>query len=79
MALSRHSMASVPLASQSSSEAQSIYRLWSNPEVSSEAILNSHSEGTVARAQACETVCRFKTVPSLTLRVIRKPWLGLSQ
>ena len=55
-ALSRHPTASVPLASQSSSEAQSIYRFWSNPKVSSEAILNSHIEGTVARARTCETV-----------------------
>jgi hypothetical protein len=46
----------VPLASQSSSEAQSIYRFWSNPKVTTEAILKGHIDGTVARARSCETV-----------------------
>lgn len=54
--LSKNPTASIPEATANSHEAQSIYRFWSNPKVSATAIVNSHAEGTVARALECQTV-----------------------
>ncbi|MGB0564275.1 MAG: IS4/Tn5 family transposase DNA-binding protein, partial [Spirulinaceae cyanobacterium] len=48
--LSKSPTASVPEATTDASEAQSIYRFWSNPKVSAAAIVNSHVEGTIKRA-----------------------------
>ena len=47
---------SVPKASGDASNAQSIYRYWSNPQVTPDAILNSHRDAVKQRANACETV-----------------------
>lgn len=58
-------MASVPEATENASEAQSIYRFWSNPKVSTASILNSHIDGTVARALKCETVLSIQDTTDL--------------
>jgi hypothetical protein len=54
--LSHHPTASVPLASRTSSEAQGIYRFWSNSTVMPETILQGHIDRTVVRAQRYQTV-----------------------
>lgn len=52
-------------ASSSDSQAQSIYRFWSNPQVNSVAILNSHIDGTVSRALSCQTVLSIQDTTDL--------------
>lgn len=54
--LSEKPTASVPEASGSSSEAKTIYRFWSNPQVKVEAIHKSFRDGVVKRAREQETV-----------------------
>ena len=63
--LSHHPTASVPEATQDASDAQSIYRFWSNPKVSVSSILNSHVDGTVARSRECETVLSIQDTTDL--------------
>ena len=63
--LSHHPTASVPVATQDASDAQSIYRFWSNSKVSVSSILNSHIEGTVSRARDCETVLSIQDTTDL--------------
>ena len=55
----------VPEASKSASEAQSIYRFWSNSNVSVSAILNSHIDGTADRSRACEAVLTIQDTTDL--------------
>ncbi|NEO88698.1 MAG: IS4 family transposase [Spirulina sp. SIO3F2] len=55
----------MPEATGNGSEAQSIYRFWSNPQVSAKAIVNSQAEGTVARALECKTVLSIQDTTDL--------------
>ncbi|UIE40703.1 transposase DNA-binding-containing protein [Leptodesmis sichuanensis] len=48
--LAEHPGASIPQASGSASESQSIYRFWANERVKPEQILASHRPSGVARA-----------------------------
>lgn len=45
--------------------AQSIYRFWSNPKVTPTAILQGHIEGTVSRAESCQTVLSIQDTTDL--------------
>ena len=54
--LGHNPTASIPLASRNSSDAQSIYRFWSNSKVMPETILQGHIEGTAARARGYQPV-----------------------
>jgi len=63
--LSHAPNASVPEATKSASEAQSIYRFWSNPKVTQAAILNSHIDGTIERSRSCETVLAIQDTTDL--------------
>lgn len=63
--LSKGPTDSVPQACGDASQAQSIYRFWSNPKVSVSAILNSHIDGTVARALSCQTVLSIQDTTDL--------------
>ena len=63
--LSHAPNASVPEATKSASEAQSIYRFWSNPKVTTAAILNSHIDGTTERSRRCETVLAIQDTTDL--------------
>lgn len=56
---------SVPEASKDASEAQSIYRFWSNPNVSVSAILNSHIDGTLKRLDSVDTVLAIQDTTDL--------------
>jgi hypothetical protein len=55
-ALSQHPEGSVPQVTKTDAESQSIYRFWSNPQVSAEQISQSHRDGVVRRAGNCQTV-----------------------
>ena len=63
--LSHAPNASVPEATENGSEAQAIYRFWSNPKVTVSAILNSHIDGTLSRAQGCETLLAIQDTTDL--------------
>ena len=63
--LSHAPNASVPEATKNASEAQSIYRFWSNPKVTLDAILNSHIDGTTERSRRCETVLAIQDTTDL--------------
>lgn len=54
--LSEHPGESVPQATSSASESQSIYRFWSNQQVKSHQILESHRAAVVARGNAIGVV-----------------------
>jgi hypothetical protein len=54
--LSRHPEASVPQATKTDTDSQGIYRFWANPQVSAEQIHQSHRDGVVHRARACQSV-----------------------
>lgn len=59
-------------ASISASEAQSIYRFWSNPKVSASAILESQVSATVSRGLDCETVLAIQDTTDLNFMSHRK-------
>ncbi len=63
--LSHAPNASVPEATKNASEAQSIYRFWSNPKVTVGAIVNSHIDGTIARSGSCKTVLAIQDTTDL--------------
>ena len=60
------------MATGNASDAQSIYRFWSNPKVSAEAIVNSHAEETASRALACQTVLAIQDTTDLNYTSHRK-------
>lgn len=55
----------MPQVSRNASVAQSIYRFWSNSNVSIESILNSHIANTVGQAQRCEDVLAIQDTTDL--------------
>lgn len=63
--LSHAPNASVPEATKNASDAQSIYRFWSNPKVTVGAIVNSHIDGTIARSSSCKTVLAIQDTTDL--------------
>ncbi|MEB3213777.1 MAG: IS4 family transposase [Leptolyngbyaceae bacterium] len=54
--LSEHPTESVPAATETASDSQSVYRFWSNPTVKAESILASHRDGVIRRSRAHEVV-----------------------
>ncbi|MGF1537346.1 MAG: transposase DNA-binding-containing protein, partial [Elainellaceae cyanobacterium] len=64
--LAEQPTASVPEASSSASEAQNIYRFWSNTNVKPRAILASHRDGVVKRARECQTVLAVQDTTDLS-------------
>jgi len=63
--LSHQPTGSIPEVTASASEAQSIYRFWSNPKVSAAAILNGHIAGTLSRIQPSQSVLAIQDTTDL--------------
>ncbi|MBD0270057.1 MAG: IS4 family transposase [Cyanobacteria bacterium Co-bin8] len=63
--LGKRPNASVPEATGSASESQSIYRFWANPKVSIRAIMASHRDGVMVRARGCQQVLAIQDTTEL--------------
>jgi hypothetical protein len=63
--LSEHPTASVPAATETVSDSQSMYRFWSNPAVKAESILASHRDGVLARCRPQSVVLAIQDTTDL--------------
>lgn len=67
-----HPSESVPQASASASESQSIYRFWANPQVKPEQILESHRASVVERANQQRVVLAIQDTTDLNFSGLKQ-------
>ena len=70
--LAEHPAESVPQASQTSSQTQSIYRFWSNQRVKPQQILASHRPSVIERMQAHAAVLAIQDTTDLDFSSLKQ-------